>query len=89
MTKFLLTILTQEKNVFKDNVEIVTLPGADGYFGVLAHHAPLVSMLGKGQITVHTGEKTIQAELGGGFAEVSQNTMTILADSITEFQPVS
>ncbi|MDD4280510.1 MAG: F0F1 ATP synthase subunit epsilon, partial [Candidatus Sumerlaeales bacterium] len=68
----------------------VTLPSTNGYFGVLAHHAPLVSILGKGLITIQQSGKSgyLQAELSGGFAETSNNTMTILADSMTELKSV-
>lgn len=85
---FQLTVLTQEGKAFEAQVETVTLPGPEGYFGVLAHHAPLVAMLGKGLLTVSTGIKTLQAELEGGFTEVSNNAMTILADSLTEFREI-
>ncbi len=86
MTKFHLTVLTQEGKVFDDDIVTVTLPGTDGYFGVLAHHAPMVSMLGDGLLTIQTGEKDLQGKLSGGFSEVADNTMTILADSLTELK---
>ena len=82
-------ILTQEGKAFNDEVDTVTLPGTDGYFGVLAHHAPLVAMLGSGELTVSIADKTLQAKIDGGFTEVTNNVMTILADSMTPFQPIA
>lgn len=81
---FQLSILTPEKAVFEGTVEYVQAPGTEGYFGVLAHHAALVTALANGTLTVrHIGGREDQWRVSGGFFEVSQNRATVLADNIS------
>ncbi|MFC1601464.1 FoF1 ATP synthase subunit delta/epsilon [Candidatus Sumerlaeota bacterium] len=82
MADFQLQIVTQEKIAFDGMVDSMVLPGADGYFGVLAHHAPLLALLGEGELTVGTGGRTLNGRLSGGFLEVQHNRATILADRV-------
>ncbi len=84
--RFRLHILTQESEVLNRDVVSVILPGVGGYFGILAHHAPLVAALGKGTIRVKTKEgsdEELRYVVEGGFAEVSDNVLTVLADKLT------
>lgn len=78
-----LQIITQEKKVFDGRVTSIIVPAATGYLGVLAHHAPLVALLGKGELTVRpaTGEE-IRVQVSGGFLEVQNNLATLLVDSL-------
>jgi F-type H+-transporting ATPase subunit epsilon len=77
---FQLSILTPEKTVFEGTVEYVEAPGSEGYFGVLAHHAALVTSLGEGQLKVRYADgKEERWPLKGGFFEVSNNRATVLA----------
>ncbi len=79
---FKLSILTPEKSVFEGDVEYVEAPGTEGYFGVLAHHAAMVTALAKGTLTVRGAGGTAESwEVAGGFFEVSNNTATVLADA--------
>lgn len=80
---FQLSILTPERSVFEGAVEYVEAPGTEGYFGVLANHAALVSGLASGTLKVRdaAGEKK-SWQVSGGFFEVSHNKATVLADSI-------
>jgi len=80
---FQLSILTPERTVFEGTVEYVEVPGSQGYLGVLAHHAALVTGLATGTLTVrkHGGE-TERWQVSGGFFEVSNNKATVLADSV-------
>jgi F-type H+-transporting ATPase subunit epsilon len=81
---FELSILTPEKAVFEGRVEYVEAPGTEGYFGVLAHHAALVTALANGTLTVrHAGGREDRWTVSGGFFEVSNNKATVLADNIT------
>lgn len=81
---FQLSILTPEKAVFEGAVEYVQAPGTEGYFGVLAHHAALVTALANGTLRVrHVGGREDRWVVSGGFFEVSQNKATVLADNIT------
>ena len=79
---FKLSILTPERTVFEGDVQYVEAPGSEGYFGVLANHAALVTALAKGTLTVRGATGTEERwEVAGGFFEVSNNSATVLADS--------
>ena len=81
---FQLSILTPERTVFEGAVEYLEAPGSEGYFGVLAHHAPLVSGLASGTLKVrHAGGREERWQVAGGFFEVSDNRATVLADAIS------
>lgn len=74
-------IITQERVVFSDQVDSVNLPGAEGRMGILPNHSALLTSLGFGEIVVRTqGEEEFFA-IGGGFAEVQPDSVTVLADS--------
>ena len=80
---FTLAILTPEKTVFEGEVEYVQVPGTEGYLGVLANHAALVTALAAGTLTVrHAGGREEVWQVEGGFFEVSNNRATVLADSV-------
>ena len=81
---FRLTILTPEKSVFEGDVSYVEAPGTEGYLGVLAHHAALVTALSTGTLTVRdAGGSESRWHVAGGFFEVSNNTATVLADAVS------
>ena len=81
--EFKLTVLTPEKSVLDESVTYLQAPGLEGYFGVLANHAPLIAALMPGKFTVRKagGTEEIYA-LSGGFLEVSDNTAVVLADAL-------
>ena len=80
---FKLSILTPDRTVFEGDVQYVEAPGTEGYFGVLAHHAALVTALATGTLTVRgaTGAEE-RWHVAGGFFEVSNNAATVLADAV-------
>lgn len=80
--EFDLSILTPEKSVFEGQVEYVQVPGTEGYLGVLAHHAALVTGMQEGDLTVRQNGKESVYRVNGGFFEVSKNRATVLADAI-------
>jgi F-type H+-transporting ATPase subunit epsilon len=76
-----LQIITPEKTLFSAEAEMVTAPGTEGEFGVLPGHAPFISSLKPGTITVDiAGGQQRTFEVSGGFAEVGPEGVTILAD---------
>ena len=80
---FALAILTPERKVFEGPVEYLQVPGSQGYLGVLAHHAALVTALAAGTLTVRdTGGHEECWSVEGGFFEVSNNRATVLADAV-------
>jgi F-type H+-transporting ATPase subunit epsilon len=81
---FQLAILTPERAVFEGTVEYIQVPGSEGYLGVLAHHAALVTALADGKLTVRKPGGADEAiAVNGGFFEVSNNQATVLADSVS------
>ena len=79
----MLAILTPEKAVFEGAVEYVEVPGTEGYLGVLAHHAALVTALAQGTLTVRKSGGAVEKwPVSGGFFEVSNNQATVLADTL-------
>jgi len=80
---YLLTIVTPEKIFYEDEVISLIAPGSEGYLGVLTDHAPLITALAPGKLTVkdQKNQELIFA-LGGGFLEVLKNKVTVLAQSI-------
>ncbi len=82
-TEFELSILTPERSVFEGAVEYVEVPGSEGYLGVLANHAALVTGMREGTLTVRApGGRDTRYRVNGGFFEVSKNRATVLADAI-------
>jgi F-type H+-transporting ATPase subunit epsilon len=73
-------LVSPEKLVFSGEVEQVDVPGAEGDFGVLAGHAPLVATLRPGFLTIHGAGGEQKIVVLGGFAEVSAAGLTVLAD---------
>ena len=79
---FHLSVLTPERSVFEGDVEYVEVPGAEGYLGVLAHHAPLITALKEGRLEMRDPSGRVTAyRVGGGFLEVSNSVASVLADS--------
>jgi F-type H+-transporting ATPase subunit epsilon len=76
-------LVSPEKLVFSGDVEQVDVPGADGEFGVLAGHAPLVALLKPGILVMHEAGQQKQFVVFGGFAEVTPQGLTILAEYAT------
>jgi len=73
-------LVSPEKLLFTGDVDQVDVPGAEGDFGVQAGHAPLISSLRPGIMTVHRQGGALQVVVNGGFAEVNPAGLTVLAD---------
>jgi F-type H+-transporting ATPase subunit epsilon len=73
-------LVSPEKLVFSGDVQQVDVPGAEGDFGVLEGHAPLVTTLRPGILTVHGAGGAQAIVVLGGFAEISEKGLTVLAD---------
>jgi F-type H+-transporting ATPase subunit epsilon len=77
-----LVIVTPKRQILKETVTEVTMPGADGYLGVLPGHAPLITELGVGELTYRTtsGQNGLLAVISG-FAEVLPDRVSVLAET--------
>ena len=74
-------IVTPERVVFSEPVDFVVIPGIEGYLGILPMHAPIVSGVNIGIIKVITAGKETKMATGGGFVEVNNDKVVILADT--------
>ena len=75
------TVVTQEKTVYSKTADSVTAKTALGEITILPHHDNLVTLIEPGEIKIHNGSERIALATSGGFLEVNNNVVTILADS--------
>lgn len=80
MAKLRFEIVTAERVVYSDDVDIVIAPGIEGQLGILPSHAPLLTMLQPGELVVRKEGEETAIFVSGGFLEVMQNRVSILAD---------
>jgi F-type H+-transporting ATPase subunit epsilon len=80
--KLRLVLATAERPHFQGEAGSVTLPGEDGELGVLPDHAPLLGLLGAGEVRIARAEGPLSFFVAGGFFRVLKNEVTILADEI-------
>jgi len=78
-THLTLEIVTPDRSVVAEKVDEVEIPGAEGYFGVLPGHTPLLAMLQVGELWYRKGSETVYMSIAFGFAEVLPDRVTILA----------
>jgi F-type H+-transporting ATPase subunit epsilon len=76
-----LDIVTIERQVFSDEVDMVIAPGAEGELGILPQHASLITALNPGELRIKRGPEEQVFAIGGGYLEVLSNQVTVLADS--------
>ena len=86
MATFHFDLVSPEKLAFSGEVDQVDVPGAEGDFGVLAGHAPVVAAVRPGILTVTSGGSKQKIIVLGGLAEVSETGMTLLADVATSIE---
>jgi F-type H+-transporting ATPase subunit epsilon len=90
MATFKFELVSPERLVLSTDVDQVDLPGADGDFGVLAGHSPVLSTLRPGLITVRSAGATNRIFVLGGFADVNASGLTVLAERavpVSELKP--
>ena len=77
-------LVTPEKLVRSEDVHMVVVPGAEGEFGVLEGHAPFMSTIRDGAVKIYRTEGAAPEEVAvrGGFAEVSSDGLTVLAEHV-------
>ncbi|MCV0416177.1 MAG: ATP synthase F1 subunit epsilon [Brevundimonas sp.] len=78
------SLVSPEREVFFGLVDQVDAPGVEGDFGVLPDHAPFMTALREGLVTVYNGGVTTRYDVKGGFADVNGEGLTILAEQATE-----
>ena len=86
MATFHFELVSPDKISFSGEVDQVDVPGSEGDFGVLAGHAPLISLLRPGLMTVYAGGAQTKVVVLGGFAEMGPDGLTVLADVATSLE---
>lgn len=76
-----LEVVTPERAVVRESVVEVSLPGREGYLGILPGHTPLLTELATGALSYRQGSQTRRLAVSGGFAEVLPDRVIVLADS--------
>ncbi len=81
MATIKLEIITAERQVLSDDVNIVVAPGVEGELGILPHHAPLITILKPGEVLIRKDSEETYLFVSGGFLEVRPDKIIILADA--------
>ena len=76
-----LEVITPERRVYEDDVDMVIAPGSEGYLGILPHHAPLFTTLGPGEFKVKRGGVEEVLAVFGGFMDVRSDRVVVLTDA--------
>lgn len=75
-----LTIVSPERELYSDQVDMVLAPGIDGQLGILPQHIPLITQLAEGELCVRVGDEEHYFAIHGGFMHVLQDKVIVLAD---------
>src|SRR3954447_20041451 len=88
MATFHFELVSPQRIAFSGEVDQVDVPGYEGDFGVFAGHAPLISLLRPGVVTIYAGGEQTKLVVLGGFAEIGPGGLTLLADVATSIEDV-
>src|SRR5262245_65753430 len=81
-TSIRLEVVTPERLVLTEDVDEISIPGSEGYLGILPGHLPLLTMIGTGVLSYRKGTKKVSYAVSGGFAEVLPDRVIIMADTL-------
>ena len=79
--KLILSIVTPEKHLVSEEVDQVNVPGTEGDLGILYDHAPILTLLRSGQLSYEKEGETVVLVVSGGYLEVTDNRVTVLAET--------
>jgi len=74
------TVISPEQSVFEGEADMVVAPAFDGQVGILPRHAPFMTLLGEGVVTVRRSGATQAVSVRGGFLQVMNNTVRVVAE---------
>ena len=77
----LLDVVTPERLAYSDEVDEVICPGSEGELGILPHHAPLLAMLGFGELRIKKGREEEYFAIAGGFVQVRPDKVVVMAET--------
>jgi F-type H+-transporting ATPase subunit epsilon len=78
------SLVSPERELFSGQVDQVVVPGVDGQFGVLTQHSAVMTVIQQGAITIMDGASSRKIYVGGGFADVTADGLTILAEDAVD-----
>jgi len=81
MATIKLEIVTAERQIFSDDVNVLVVDGVEGQLGILPHHAPLMTMLKPGELLIRKDSEETYMAVTGGFLEVRPDKVIVLADA--------
>ena len=81
MSSLRIDIVTAERVVYSEDVDVIIAPGVEGQLGILPHHAPLMTILQAGELLVRRGGEEDTLAISGGFLEVRPDRVIVLADT--------
>ena len=73
-------VLSPEQTVYEGEAESVVAPAWNGSLGILRGHAPLMALLGEGDLRISSGGKELRYHVAGGFLQVADNQVTVLSE---------
>lgn len=83
-----LEVMTAERMVYSEDVDVIVAPGANGQLGILPHHAPLLTLLEPGELMVRKDGEEDYIAVTGGFLEVIANRIVVLADAVERAEEI-
>ena len=87
--KLNVSVVSPERELYSGAVDQVDLPGAEGNLGILPDHAPLMTAIRTGAITIYDGQDEVRFFVQGGFADVTPAGLTVLAEFAQPLAEVS
>lgn len=81
-------IISAERMVYSDDVDVVVAPGVDGELGIHPHHAPLLTYLQPGELKIIKGSEETFLAVSGGFLEIFDNRVVVLADTAEQIEEI-
>jgi F-type H+-transporting ATPase subunit epsilon len=88
MSTIKLDVVTAERVVFSDEVDVIVAPGIEGQLGILSHHAPLMTILKPGELLVRKDGEEFSLVITGGFLEVRPDRVIVLADAAERVEEI-
>lgn len=82
MSRLKVSVISPERVLFEGEVDSVVAPAWDGRVGILPAHAPMMTLLGKGELTLGEGGSAGRFEVDGGFLQVLDNTVRVVAERV-------
>ncbi|MDP7415736.1 MAG: F0F1 ATP synthase subunit epsilon, partial [Dehalococcoidales bacterium] len=81
-------IVTAEKEIYSQEVDMVIAPGVESQLGILPHHTPLMTILQPGELRIKKGGEEVSVVISGGFLEVRPDRVIVLADAAEKVEEV-